>query len=38
VVATGGLSSILTNLAGTFDAVDRNLTLEGLQLITEANR
>ena len=37
VVATGGLSSILTTLEGTFDAVDRNLTLDGLRLITEAN-
>ena len=38
VVATGGLSSILTTLEGTFDTVDRNLTLDGLRLITEANR
>ena len=37
VIATGGLSSILTNLDGVFDAVDRNLTLDGLRLITEAN-
>jgi type III pantothenate kinase len=37
VIATGGLSSILTNLEGVFDAVDRNLTLDGLRLITEAN-
>ena len=37
VVATVGLSSILTTLEGTFDAVDRNLTLDGLRLITEAN-
>lgn len=37
VIATGGLSSILTNLEGVFDEVDRNLTLEGLRLITEAN-
>lgn len=37
VVATGGLSSILTSLEGEFDEVDRNLTLEGLRLITEAN-
>ncbi|MBC6368229.1 type III pantothenate kinase [Algoriphagus sp. AK58] len=37
VVATGGLSSILTSLEGAFDEVDRNLTLEGLRLITEAN-
>jgi type III pantothenate kinase len=38
VVATGGLSSILTTLEDTFDTVDRNLTLDGLRLITEANR
>jgi type III pantothenate kinase len=37
VIATGGLSSILTNLEGVFDTVDRNLTLDGLRLITEAN-
>lgn len=37
VVATGGLSSILTNLEGVFETVDRNLTLDGLRLITEAN-
>ncbi|MCU0401210.1 MAG: type III pantothenate kinase [Algoriphagus sp.] len=37
IVATGGLSSILTSLEGVFDEVDRNLTLEGLRLITEAN-
>jgi type III pantothenate kinase len=37
VIATGGLSSILTNLEGVFDAVDRNLTLDGLRLITKAN-
>lgn len=37
VIATGGLSSILTNLKNVFDEVDRNLTLEGLRLITEVN-
>jgi type III pantothenate kinase len=37
IVATGGLSSILTNLEGVFETVDRNLTLDGLRLITEAN-
>lgn len=37
VVATGGLAAILTTLETTFDEVDRNLTLEGLRLITEAN-
>ena len=37
IVATGGLAAILTTLEETFDEVDRNLTLEGLRLITEAN-
>jgi type III pantothenate kinase len=35
VVATGGLSSILTPLHERFDEVNRNLTLEGLRLIHE---
>lgn len=37
IIATGGLAAILTTLEKTFDDVDRNLTLEGLRLITEAN-
>ncbi|HSF53137.1 MAG TPA: type III pantothenate kinase [Algoriphagus sp.] len=37
IIATGGLAAILTPLEKTFDEVDRNLTLEGLRLITEAN-
>ncbi|HLT07841.1 MAG TPA: type III pantothenate kinase [Cyclobacteriaceae bacterium] len=37
VIATGGMSKILTPLEGTFDEVDRNLTLKGIKLITEAN-
>jgi type III pantothenate kinase len=37
VIATGGLSQILTPLEGTFDQVNRNLTLNGIKLITEAN-
>lgn len=37
IVATGGLSSILTNLQDSFDVVDRNLTLDGIRLITLAN-
>jgi type III pantothenate kinase len=37
IVATGGLSSILVNLKDTFDILDRNLTLEGIRLITESN-
>lgn len=37
IVATGGLSAVLTPLAEVFDEIDKNLTLEGLRLITEAN-
>lgn len=37
VIATGGLSSVLTPLTEVFDDIDRNLTLEGLRLITKAN-
>ncbi|AWW30889.1 type III pantothenate kinase [Echinicola strongylocentroti] len=37
IVATGGLSKILTNLKGEFDQVDKNLTLKGIKLITEHN-
>jgi type III pantothenate kinase len=37
IIATGGLSAILTTLEKTFDEVDRNLTLEGLRQITETN-
>lgn len=37
IIATGGLSSVLTPLAEVFEEIDRNLTLEGLRLITEAN-
>lgn len=38
VIATGGLSSILTTLQDEFEVVDRNLTLEGVKLITLANQ
>lgn len=38
IIATGGLSSIISNLQSSFDAVDRNLTLEGIRLITIANQ
>lgn len=38
VIATGGLSAILTTLKSDFDLVDRNLTLEGLRLITKSNQ
>lgn len=37
VIATGGLSSVLKPLAEVFEEIDRNLTLEGLRLITVAN-
>ncbi|PZX58011.1 type III pantothenate kinase [Algoriphagus chordae] len=37
VIATGGLVEILTPLEKVFDKIDRNLTLEGLRLITVAN-
>mgnify|MGYP003669351339 CR=1 FL=1 len=37
VIATGGLSSVLTPLAEVFEEIDKNLTLEGLRLITKAN-
>lgn len=37
VIATGGLSSVLTPLTEVFNEIDRNLTLEGLRLITKAN-
>lgn len=37
VIATGGLSSVLTPLAEVFEEIDKNLTLQGLRLITEAN-
>lgn len=37
VIATGGLSEILTPLEKEFDLIDRNLTLNGLRLITQAN-
>lgn len=37
VIATGGLSSILSNIQDLFDKVVRNLTLEGIRLITLTN-
>ena len=37
VIATGGLSEILTNLQEVFDESDKNLTLRGLRLMTLAN-
>lgn len=38
VIATGGLSEVLTPLKEGFDAIDRLLTLEGLVLIYEATK
>lgn len=38
VIATGGLSKILTPLKESFDVVDPHLTLKGIKLITEANQ
>ncbi|WP_297338044.1 type III pantothenate kinase [Algoriphagus sp.] len=38
VIATGGLSAILTPLESDFDLVDKNLTLEGLRLIYLINQ
>lgn len=37
IIATGGLSAVLSPLDQVFDEVDKNLTLEGLRLITQAN-
>lgn len=37
IIATGGLSSILTPLKDVFEEVDRNLTMEGIRLITLQN-
>ena len=37
VIATGGLSEVLTPIKDQFDAIDRLLTLEGLALITAAS-
>jgi type III pantothenate kinase len=38
VIATGGLSHFLPKLEGRFDHIDRNLTVEGIRLITEMNQ
>jgi type III pantothenate kinase len=38
VVATGGLSSILTPLASYFDEVNKLITLEGLRIIAERTK
>lgn len=36
VIATGGLSSIISTLKDEFDEIDRGLTLDGLRIIGEA--
>ncbi|UJP66117.1 type III pantothenate kinase [Mongoliitalea daihaiensis] len=38
IIATGGLSSILTSVQQEFDLVDRYLTVDGIRLITLANQ
>jgi type III pantothenate kinase len=38
VIATGGLSKILTPLKEYFDEVDQHLTLKGIKIITLANQ
>ena len=38
IIATGGLSSIISTLEGSFEVIDRNLTLEGIRMITLANQ
>ncbi len=37
VIATGGLSSIITTLTDEFDEIDRNLTLNGIRIIGESH-
>ena len=38
VVATGGMAEVIAGISETIDAVDENLTLEGLRLIYSRNR
>jgi type III pantothenate kinase len=38
IVATGGLAETFAPVAGTFDAVDQWLTLDGLRILAELNR
>lgn len=37
VIATGGLSSIITTLSDEFDEINRNLTLNGIRIIGESH-
>jgi type III pantothenate kinase len=36
VIATGGLAELMFKVAETIEAVEKNLTLEGLRLLSEA--
>ncbi len=38
IIATGGLSAILTTLRDEFEEIDRYLTLDGIRLITQINQ
>lgn len=38
VVATGGLSTAIPDLAATFDHIDKNLTLEGIRILSTQYR
>ena len=38
VIATGGLARLIAQEAGSIEAVDENLTLDGLRLIYQLNR
>ena len=38
VIATGGLATMIANCTDTIDIVDKNLTLEGLELIYNKNK
>jgi len=37
IVATGGLASLISHVSETIEAVEPNLTLEGLRIISSAN-
>jgi type III pantothenate kinase len=36
VIATGGLAELMFKVAETIEAIEKNLTLEGLRLLSEA--